>query len=115
MDLYDIFQNFRIGSARDEADRASIKANSNASNINTMQDKIDHLSLVCQAMCELMEEVGFNKKMLAEKIQEIDLRDGKLDGKLVQSENCKGCSRPLAARHVKCMYCGLSVKKFGAI
>jgi hypothetical protein len=110
MDFYDIFQNFRITGVRYEADKAAIKGTGNTVDIMKLQDQVDHLSLVCQAMCELMEDMGFNKKMLAAKIQEIDLRDGKIDGKQSKQHSCKGCNRPLADRHIKCLYCGVSVK-----
>lgn len=58
-----------------------------------------------------MEEIGFSKKMILAKIKEIDLRDGKLDGKLTRQHICNGCSRPIAPRHVKCLYCGEAVDK----
>ena len=65
-------------------------------------------------MCELMEEVGFDKKMLADKIREIDLRDGQLDGKLAIAVDCEGCGRALADRHIQCLYCGVKVPKLGS-
>lgn len=111
MDLYDFFQNFRIREVRHAADTAAIKARSNEITLRNIQDQLDHLSLVCLAMSELLEEVGFNKSMLLEKIREIDLRDGKLDSKLVKEISCPGCKRQLAPRHVKCMYCGTAIKR----
>ena len=111
MDFYDVFQNFKIGGVRDDADRATVKATGNAGEIRKLKDQVDHLSLVCQAMCELMEEVGFNKKMMLAKIQEIDLRDGKLDGKYTKQHVCTGCARPIAPRHIKCIYCRTPVDR----
>ncbi|ROQ21764.1 hypothetical protein EDC38_2392 [Marinimicrobium koreense] len=111
MDLYDVFQNFRIGVTKDKVDKVSRKTTGNKSEISVLQDHVDHLSLVCQAMCELMENVGFSKEMVIAKIQEIDLRDGQLDGKYVKSHNCPKCSRSLAQRHIKCLYCGEPVLK----
>lgn len=111
MDLYDFFQNFRLKEARYAADTATIKAHSNEITLRNLQDQLDHLSLVCLAMSELLEEVGFKKSMLIEKIQEIDLRDGKLDGKFVKESSCPNCKRKLAPRHVKCMYCGADIRK----
>lgn len=109
MEIYDFFQNFKINQNRSDAHKADIKATSNQGDIRNLQDQIDHLSLVCQAMCELMEEVGFNKNMLEDKIREIDLRDGKLDGKYNPEKKCSGCSRAVAGRHVKCLYCGTKI------
>ncbi|MCO7226653.1 hypothetical protein [Pleionea sp. CnH1-48] len=84
----------------------SMKSSINESDLKVLQDKVDHLSLVCQAMCELLEQVGFDKTMLAKKIQEIDLRDGKLDGKFSQKKTCPQCERVVAARHIRCLFCG---------
>ncbi|BFM21336.1 hypothetical protein [Gilvimarinus japonicus] len=111
MTLYDLFQNFKIFEAKDDADRASLRSTDNVGEINKLRDQIDHLSLVCQATCELLDEIGISKKMMLAKIQEIDLRDGKLDGKYVKQHTCRSCHRPLAARHLMCMYCGVLVDK----
>lgn len=111
MDLYDVFQNFRIGLASDKADRATRRTTGNQTEINVLQDHVDHLSLVCQAMCELMENMGFTKEMILAKIQEIDLRDGQLDGKYSKQHTCPKCDRPLAPRHIKCVYCGKAVDR----
>lgn len=111
MDIYQIIKNFRISDVSREAGQAKSHARANEVTLRELQDQIDHLSMVCLAMSELLEEVGFNKQMLAAKIQEIDLRDGKLDGKYIPAIKCPGCKRELAPRHVKCMYCGSEIKK----
>ena len=115
MDFFDIFQQYKIDQVRNEAlshaDEAKYKATGNSINIRELENKIDHLSLVCMAMSELLEEVGFSKKMLLAKIEEIDLRDGKLDAKLARSNKCSNCSRVIAVRHVNCLYCGAKINK----
>lgn len=42
------------------------------------------------------------------KVQEIDLRDGKLDGKAgaAPARSCPSCQRMLSQRHRRCLYCG---------
>jgi hypothetical protein len=109
MDLYDIFQNFRIKDMGKSATDAKFKSAKNEIDIRTLQDQVDHLSLVTFAMCELLENIGFNKNMLQQKIQEIDLRDGSLDGRLLKKYTCTKCKRDIAGRHVKCLYCGEAV------
>lgn len=111
MDIYDVFQNFRIGRTKDKLDKVSSKTTGNITEISLLRDQVDHLSLVSQAMCELMENMGFTKEMILAKIQEIDLRDGRLDGKLTKNHTCSNCNRSLAPRHIKCMYCGESVHR----
>jgi len=114
MDFFDIFQQYRIEKSSRDAKQsvfeAKRKSSDNEISIRTLEAKIDHLSLVCMAMGELLEEVGFSKKMLLNKIEEIDLRDGKLDGKLAPSNKCQSCSRKVAARHVSCLYCGTKIE-----
>jgi len=106
MNIGEIFQNLRIDQAGKSANYAATRSTINQREIDILRDKVDHLSLVCMAMCELLEDVGFDKSMLADKIQEIDLRDGKLDGKFVEKIACPKCTREVAARHRQCMYCG---------
>ncbi|MFO1519712.1 MAG: hypothetical protein U1F57_08650 [bacterium] len=43
---------------------------------------------------------------------EIDLQDGKLDGKLKRKPlECKKCQRVVSPRYVKCPYCGEAVER----
>ena len=113
--FFDIFQQYRIEKSSLDSKQgigeAKRKSSDNEISIRTLEEKIDHLSLVCMAMGELLEEVGFSKKMLLNKIEEIDLRDGKLDGKLSPSNTCKSCSRTVATRHISCLYCGTKIEK----
>lgn len=115
MDLFDIFQQYRIQQGSLEAKQgilqAKRKSTDNQLNIRHIEAKIDHLSLVCMAMGELLEEVGFSKKMLLDKIEEIDLRDGKPNGKFAPSNKCKSCSRTVSPRHFSCLYCGTEIEK----
>lgn len=110
MKFYDVIQNFRIN---DVARESESRANTNEITMRGLQDQIDHLSMICLAMSELLEEIGFNKEMLVAKIQEIDLRDGKLDGKYQPAIKCPGCGRKLAPRHVSCLYCGTKIERPG--
>lgn len=75
-----------------------------------MQDlerRVDSLSLICQAMWELLQErTNVTEDMLIEKVHEIDLEDGKLDGKRSKDVMyCLECHRPLSKRHHRCLYC----------
>ena len=66
------------------------------------QTTIDTLALSCAAMWELLsEKLGVTEQELLAKIEEIDLRDGKLDGKIANvkqamprlwaSQQCEAC------------------------
>ena len=115
MDLFDLFQQFRIEKnhldARSKANNLSSQTLDNKVSVEELNSKIDNLSLVCMAMSELLESVGFTKEAQLAKIEEIDLRDGKLDGKLHILNVCSQCKRKSAPRHKNCLYCGAKLSK----
>lgn len=94
--------------ASEMASRAESKATTLQGRLKVLEDRIDSLALVCQGMWELLSEsVPDAEMVLANKIEEIDLRDGKLDGKMNRvHKTCPRCDRPLHQRHLKCIYCG---------
>ena len=73
IDIYDIFQNFRMRQVAKDVGEARRQVSDTSITLRELQDKVDHLSVVCLAMCELLEEIGFNKSMLISKIEEVDM------------------------------------------
>ncbi len=73
-----------------------------------MQREIDRLLLVNEAMWSLLSErLGLTEEALMARMQELDLQDGHLDGKLVKAPvQCPQCSRQNGRRHLTCLYCG---------
>ncbi len=76
--------------------------------VRELEDRLDRLTLICQALWELLKERGeLTEEDLAVKIREVDLRDGRADGKISkQIKRCGKCDRVMSPRHQKCMYCG---------
>ncbi len=70
--------------------------------------KYNHMVLMNQAMWEILEEkLGVNKQQLADKMKEIDLRDGELNGKLVQAaQDCPQCGAKVCTELHRCLFCG---------
>lgn len=97
--------------ARSSGARAEAKVSSVEIQLRVMQGDIDRLSLLCQAMWELVsEKTNLTGQDIEQKVMEIDLRDGTLDGKLGRSQRqCPQCNRNLHRRHDKCLYCGHEV------
>ena len=97
--------------ARAAGARAEAKAANVGDQIRVMQGNIDRLSLLCQAMWELVsEKTNLTGQDIEQRVMEIDLRDGTLDGKMGRSEHkCPQCNRNLHRRHDKCLYCGHEV------
>ena len=69
---------------------------------------IDKLILITRAMWEITaKEKGLTDEDLINKVNEIDLRDGKADGKITRAiRQCPSCGRNLFVGHRKCLYCG---------
>lgn len=97
-----------FGMSAATAARAESKATTVEARCDQLEDRIDTLALVCQAMWELLNSnLPDAEAALNQKIEEIDLRDGKRDGKMSRiRRECPACHRPLHRRHLRCMYCG---------
>jgi hypothetical protein len=91
--------------AKFDAKQARVKAQRIQMELNA---RLDRLALVCQAIWELLQEASHvTEEELIRKVEELDLRDGKRDGKFVRKvQKCTGCSRVMNTRHPKCLYCG---------
>ncbi|MDY6836104.1 MAG: hypothetical protein SVY53_15030 [Chloroflexota bacterium] len=106
--LWDVQQEIRIY----QVDSAAISAKGDARKAQTyvkeLEGKVDSLTIICRAMWELLREKnGLSEEQLIEKVKEVDLLDGKLDGKVrLSAKECSSCGRLMSPRHSRCMYCG---------
>jgi hypothetical protein len=73
-----------------------------------LEETVDRLVLACQAMWALLSEAtGLDDAKLLQKIRDIDLMDGTLDGKLrKRASTCPKCRRANGPRRQVCLYCG---------
>jgi hypothetical protein len=73
-----------------------------------LEDKVDKLTLVCQAMFELLHETsGISEDQLKKKIVEIDGRDGEVDGRITPKLNkCPACDAAISPQFGRCLFCG---------
>ncbi|MEL7023538.1 MAG: hypothetical protein AAGL69_07285 [Pseudomonadota bacterium] len=106
--LWEFFQNARIQRSEATADNARIKGSDTARRVEELEAEVETLSLALMAMWELMgKSNGFFMKDLEKKMQEIDLKDGVLDGKMTRSViDCTNCGRRLGKGRKVCLYCG---------
>jgi len=76
-----------------------------------VEERLERALLACEGMWTLMKEkLGVSDIELIEKINEIDLSDGRLDGKVRKTAvACPKCNRTISARFPKCMYCGQQI------
>lgn len=86
---------------------------SNQSDLKSLQSQVERLGLLNQALWELLQErLDITNADLEAKAQEIDLRDGKPDGKISEvAVRCPTCQRVCNSKHDKCLYCGTLFEK----
>ena len=79
--------------------------------IERLEHKINSLALACQALWEILKEnTELSEAVLAERMQEIDLRDGVADGKITHTvAECPTCGRKTTRRRTTCMYCSAAI------
>lgn len=78
-----------------------------------LERRVERLSLMTEALWTLLRErLGLTDEELLSMAEEIDLSDGKLDGRVNRTSSaCTSCGRMVSARHVKCIYCGTPVQR----
>ena len=110
--FWELYQMRRIGQASAKASRAQSKAEQSHVYIERLENKIESLALACQSLWEILREnSNLTEKDLENKMEEIDIRDGRLDGKLSNvTDNCPKCQRKTSRRRPTCLYCGTSTE-----
>lgn len=110
--FWDLSQDRRISSVSTDASRASQKASEVAEQQRSMEARVDSMMLACQAMWEIIrDQHGISDQQLQEKMEEIDLRDGRLDGRISPGVfSCAKCGRNTSRRRDRCLYCGQAVE-----
>jgi hypothetical protein len=74
-----------------------------------LEGQVERLLLVTEALWTILKEQhGFDEQDLLRRIVQIDLKDGRLDGRVAASppEACPKCQRPVSRKSVRCMFCG---------
>lgn len=72
-----------------------------------LEDQIDRLKLICESMWELMSEVtGLTNEQLEQRIHEVDMDDGKADGRKVHPPApCTTCDSMIPSTAKVCAFC----------
>lgn len=98
-------------SASADAARAAGDARRARQTADDLELRVERTLLACEAMWSLLrEKLNLTDVDLAQRINEIDLSDGTLDGKVRKGAvSCPKCQRAIARRFNRCMYCGQMV------
>ena len=105
---WNLFQQLQLRSTEKYASDAKLQSKTNQNDIALLEEKLDALSLACHAMFKILQDKhGLTEEQLEAKIQELDLQDGVLDGKIsIDVKTCPDCGHKLNKRHKNCFYCG---------
>ena len=78
-----------------------------------IQCDVEKLFMLTEALWTILKEKhGCTDAELVQRVQEIDMRDGKLDGKVTKVKpDCPKCSRKLMGKRPVCLYCGAEVAR----
>ncbi len=110
--FWELYQTSQIHQAQSQAGRAELKSQQVEERIRLLEDKIESLALACQSLWEIVRDnTAISQEQLERKMEEVDLRDGKRDGKLSRVvSDCTNCGRKTGRRRRICIYCGAENK-----
>lgn len=78
-----------------------------AASMDRMNERVDRLVLVVQAMWSLLEENGYTAEDLQLRISALDAADGVADGTITrQPRRCPSCGAMVGAGLDHCQFCG---------
>jgi hypothetical protein len=81
-----------------------------AGEIHDVNERVDRLILVVDAMWSLLKDTGWTDEMLAQRLRELDLADGVEDGRRTpRPRTCGGCGSMVEVGRTSCAFCGVSV------
>jgi predicted Zn-ribbon and HTH transcriptional regulator len=106
--FWELSQQRSVDKATSQAEAAAKRTVDLKAEVRELRRLVNKLMLVTQALWEIIAETNhLDEKLLIKKVNEVDLRDGKLDGKLKRAvKKCASCGRTLHRQHSKCLYCG---------
>ena len=113
-DFFQLRESISPETQKNEANSATSKVvTKNSSSVARLTSQLDTLVLANQAMWEiLVDRLDVTEEQLIKKMHEVDLRDGKLDGKIRKTEltQCEDCGHKVSANRAECYWCGSRLK-----
>jgi len=77
--------------------------------VELLEGRLERTLMICEALWQMLKEnSGYSDEALLKRVAEIDLRDGRLDGRVAPTEPkpCPHCGRTMAKHRIVCLYCG---------
>ncbi len=97
-----------------EAARARGAVDTMRTDLQSMRENIERLLMISEALWTMVrEQHGYTDDELLRRVVEIDMRDGRLDGRVAPTppEKCPHCGRTLAKHKLVCIFCGKPVRQ----
>ena len=94
--------------------QAESAANNAIHEVENLKQDVEKLLMITEALWGIIQEqLEYDDEELIRRIEEIDLRDGKLDGRVKGGPppECPQCGRVLIGKRPQCLYCGTEVKR----
>ena len=110
--FYHLSSELRSYRAATKAGEAKADATRAVREVEELERRLERALLVCEAMWTIMrEKLGLSDEELIERIKEVDLSDGKLDGRVRRRGTyCPSCGRLVPSKFHRCMYCGEEIE-----
>lgn len=110
--IRDRWQDEKIRDAKSEINAARELTGDLARQTRDQQRQIDHLTLLCQSMWEIMRETtGLTDVQLRNKVAAVDNRDGQADGKIGNKVfSCPRCGKNCSSANQSCVMCGVDLR-----
>jgi len=93
------------------ASYAQGRARSAQEAVRHLENRVDQLSFVCQAMWQLLQEhTDLDEQALLDRVHHLESQHDETQAEQANTqqmrEKCPQCERTLNPRHDKCLYCG---------
>jgi hypothetical protein len=86
------------------------RSGASSNDVLDLNDRVDRLILVVDAMWSLLEDAGYTDEQLVERIEQIDLMDGTADGRRKpEATICRSCEAKVPGELPSCQFCGTPV------
>ncbi len=92
---------------------ANARARETEATLEYTQAHLERTMMICEALWTFLKEKhGYTDQDLVERVEEIDLRDGVLDGRVSASEPtpCPNCGRNTSRKKMLCLYCSTPIE-----
>lgn len=114
MSLFWLLHSAYAAQTAQEASEARSAARGATYSAKQIAEQLDRTILACEAMWSILrDKLGVSDEELVARVNELDLTDGKLDGKMrkAMAVQCATCQRTVSKRFSRCMYCGNDLER----